>query len=343
MNTPHQPDHQDGTHWLWIRSPQGITPIPQMIPIKGRSRAQHIYVSKFSSSYESRDEGSVVKFAVILSFVWVLIAVSVMAVLSHQDRFSIHLDPWPGEVRSDQDHQRVQDVQHNVQIVDLIQKQSESLRTKPDESVPILSYQDHQTAAQEVIDLKDISKQGRGTQLKKESSSALPLSPSSAFSSDELDHADDQAMNSTALKNNPLSSSYDAFLSSSQDLIAQAVRDNPAAVLSEDIPRGSALSLNTTSYYHMGYFMKMRDQIESVWSFPASARYLGIFGDVKVRFDIKKSGHLMDVKIVKSSGHDILDQEVIQTLYLAAPFDPLPSSWSEQVLEITGVFSYVLR
>ena len=49
------------------------------------------------------------------------------------------------------------------------------------------------------------------------------------------------------------------------------------------------------------------------------------------------------MSILESSGHQVLDREVIRTLEIVAPFDPFPALWTDQLIEITGVFSYVLK
>lgn len=269
-----------------------------------------------------------------------------------------------------------------VQIVDIIQElDSVTSDHEVDAAVKILSHQDHRTKTPMVIDLVDIRRAGAGTEMHlaevKQSVQARPSPQMSAQQVSEpvLPHPDASPMVSGAQRTpsasaadapgiSPASAvatqlssssmqaeerarldrhSYASLLATSQDVIAEQIFKDPAYVLAPELPRGPSLSLNTTKYHHMGYFMKMKAQIEQVWSFPSQARLGGMSGDVKVMFQIEKSGELGKIRILQSSGYPVLDREVVRTLALAAPFDPLPSVWSEQALEVTGMFSYVLQ
>lgn len=256
-----------------------------------------------------------------------------------------------------------------VQIVDLIQEpDAVSSEPRDEAAVNILSHQDHRTATPMVIDLADIQRAGTGTEVQAPAEAArlnevgqAKPAPPRHVSPAEVKPRGSVAELPAALPAVPLAvqppassmpadgrggldrHSYASLLATSQDVIAEQIFQDPAYVVAPELPRGSALSLNTTQYHHMGYFMKMKAQIEQVWSFPPAARLRGLTGNVKVMFQIEKSGDLGKVSILQSSGHEILDREVIRTLALAAPFDPFPLVWSEQELEVTGMFSYVLR
>lgn len=260
--------------------------------------------------------------------------------------------------------------EEDIQVVDILQSPS----APPDPDSPALaSHQDHRTDQQTVVapsknrqmsgrsyrdserDSEELSGQQKpkaalatrsarerlgsvdkslDESLEQEASTfPLPLSPSPSpspspfHSSPKTDDAEGR-------------SPYERFLASSQDVIA---RHHSAYVPIEGVGSANQISLNTRSYKHMGYFMKLRESIESVWSFPVAARYGGMAGSVQVLFKIGRDGQLMDVRVLESSGYRVLDDEVVNSLKRAAPFDPLPSSWQEKELEITGLFSYIYR
>ncbi|MDR2394876.1 MAG: TonB family protein [Treponema sp.] len=58
--------------------------------------------------------------------------------------------------------------------------------------------------------------------------------------------------------------------------------------------------------------------------YPASARKAGIQGISEVSFTIHEDGRVSAVTLVKSSGHPILDEAAMETIYAAAPFPRPP-------------------
>ena len=56
--------------------------------------------------------------------------------------------------------------------------------------------------------------------------------------------------------------------------------------------------------------------------FPAEALQKHIFGDVRLRVDILPNGHVSEIKLLHSSGFDLLDQAAMRSVRLAAPFAP---------------------
>ena len=254
--------------------------------------------------------------------------------------------------------------EEDIQVVDIIQPPS----TPPDRDAPALaSHQDHQTDQQTVVDPSKLSQMaGRSyrdqvplsgrEQLKEEAapvtrSASEQVGISAGAISEQEPSLSPPSLSPVPSVTSPLHSSaktedadarspYERFLASSQDVIA---RHHSAYVPMDGAGSANQISLNTRSYKHMGYFMKLRESIESVWSFPVAARYGGMAGSVQVLFKVGRDGQLMDVQVLQSSGYRVLDDEVVNSLKRAAPFDPIPSSWLEKELEITGLFSYIYR
>lgn len=61
-------------------------------------------------------------------------------------------------------------------------------------------------------------------------------------------------------------------------------------------------------------------------SYPSQARRQRITGEVHVAFTIAANGGVTGVRIVRSSGHAILDEAALQTVQRAAPFPAIPSA-----------------
>ncbi|MEI6128124.1 MAG: energy transducer TonB [Pseudomonadota bacterium] len=91
---------------------------------------------------------------------------------------------------------------------------------------------------------------------------------------------------------------------------------------------------------YSSYLRHLRQKIDSAWEYPASAKERGIEGELRVLFSIEKTGGLLDVKLLQSSGNAVLDQEALRTLHSAAPFNPLPSSLSISRLNVHASFKY---
>ncbi len=102
------------------------------------------------------------------------------------------------------------------------------------------------------------------------------------------------------------------------------------------------LSLNTAGFKFISYFASIKRKIELIWSYPREAALMGMEGKLLVRFTIKKDGSLGDVKLLKSSGFKILDDEAINAIKDAAPFNPIPDRLGVDHLDIYATFEYIL-
>jgi protein TonB len=80
-------------------------------------------------------------------------------------------------------------------------------------------------------------------------------------------------------------------------------------------------------------FAYVRERILKNLHFPASARQRGQTGKIVVSFNLMADGQVERIAIVTGSGHDILDQAVIDTIRRVAPF-PRPPVSAQLVLPI---------
>ncbi len=90
------------------------------------------------------------------------------------------------------------------------------------------------------------------------------------------------------------------------------------------------------------YLRKLKFRIESIWVYPPEAARRGIYGDLYIRFTIKKDGRLGDVELIRTSGYRELDEAALQALRDGQPYWPLPESWGVEALTITGHFIYTI-
>jgi periplasmic protein TonB len=126
---------------------------------------------------------------------------------------------------------------------------------------------------------------------------------------------------------------YDAFSNSSSNNISHAYGLQKA-----DIPNPSGLvnGVTTTpdkSRYLTSHFTYIKDLIHKHLIYPITAKRMGWEGKVVVSFVISSAGHAQDVKISKSSGHEILDENALRAVKTAAPF-PKPPVEAQIVIPI---------
>ncbi len=117
-------------------------------------------------------------------------------------------------------------------------------------------------------------------------------------------------------------------------------------IIAKLTPQKSAdngITFDTKEYKYFGYMQRLREKIEGIWKYPAEAEQRKINGELYIRFTIKKDGGLGAVELVHTSGYKILDDAAIRALRDADPYWPLPDSWDQDSLTVTGHFIYYFQ
>lgn len=91
------------------------------------------------------------------------------------------------------------------------------------------------------------------------------------------------------------------------------------------------------------YQQLIKQKIEENKRYPLLARNKGIEGKVWIKFEILKNGNVKDIKIVKSSHHQILDKAAIESIKKANPFPPFPEGLKESSLIINICLRFQLK
>ena len=92
-------------------------------------------------------------------------------------------------------------------------------------------------------------------------------------------------------------------------------------------PRKRVLtSASTKAAHDAAYLNNWRLTIESIGNlnYPAEATQRDIYGNLRLLVSINADGSLRSMKLLKSSGHRLLDQAAMHIVELAAPFEPFP-------------------
>jgi hypothetical protein len=103
---------------------------------------------------------------------------------------------------------------------------------------------------------------------------------------------------------------------------------------------GSTFSLNTTAWDYAPYLARLKAEIEEHIS-PPVAFYYGIAAwSTRVRFRIARDGRLTELVLLDHRGVKNLQHVALDAVQGAADFEPLPPSFPEPYLEITGGFYF---
>lgn len=134
---------------------------------------------------------------------------------------------------------------------------------------------------------------------------------------------------------------YESLIPTNNEL-AGVMRAGYQDYIDEKLEEGDRVDINTSDYRFIGYFTLMRKAIEAVWYYPSDAARRGLQGEVALEFTIFKDGTVRGVKVLQSSGYEILDRAIVEAIKTASPFSPLPADMRKNKLVITGSFRYVL-
>lgn len=107
-----------------------------------------------------------------------------------------------------------------------------------------------------------------------------------------------------------------------------------------DMGDEAIVSLNTMEFQYVDYFNSIKRAIELVWRYPDEAVIHGISGALSLRFTLKDTGELEDVKLIRTSGHKPLDDEALLAVKVAAPYNAFPVSLAKKRLHIVATFIY---
>lgn len=103
----------------------------------------------------------------------------------------------------------------------------------------------------------------------------------------------------------------------------------------------SVSALKTTDAYYVKQWINKIHRVGRL-NYPEEARRRNIYGDLRVTVALLPDGHIKDIKIIRSSGHSVLDDAAIRIVRLAEPFAPFPEEMRAEydILEITRTWLF---
>ena len=110
-------------------------------------------------------------------------------------------------------------------------------------------------------------------------------------------------------------------------------------------PRTYTISSASTQKSHDALYLdNWRRRVEAVGNrnYPVEAQRRRIFGSLRLLVSQMPDGSVNDVKILSSSGHELLDRSAVDIVYMAAPFEPFPAEIRAEVdiLEIIRTWRF---
>ena len=100
------------------------------------------------------------------------------------------------------------------------------------------------------------------------------------------------------------------------------------------------VQLDTREPKYITYFGSIKRSIELVWQYPEQALRYGLQGKLLMEFIVLGNGELEGIRLIRSSGSSLLDEEALRAVKAAAPFHPIPSWIGESRLVISATFEY---
>jgi len=103
----------------------------------------------------------------------------------------------------------------------------------------------------------------------------------------------------------------------------------------------SVSSLKTADAYYVKQWIKKIHRVGRL-NYPEEARRRNIYGDLRVSVALLPNGHIKDIRVLRSSGHKVLDDAAIRIVRLAEPFAPFPDELKREYdeLEITRTWLF---
>lgn len=83
------------------------------------------------------------------------------------------------------------------------------------------------------------------------------------------------------------------------------------------------------------YKARIRSKLVRLRKYPKEARDQQLQGVATVRFTVNRQGVVSSSRLVRSSGHDIFDKEVMDLIKRCSPFPPMPKEMKRNSITLT--------
>lgn len=104
--------------------------------------------------------------------------------------------------------------------------------------------------------------------------------------------------------------------------------------------REDPVRLDSKEAKYLPYLTTVKQAIDLEWIYPEIAKRYGLQGKLLLEFTVAVSGQLEELRLIRSSGSSILDEEAMRAVQAASPFRPIPRSVGRNHLPIVASFEY---
>ncbi|MTW22513.1 energy transducer TonB [Allochromatium palmeri] len=109
--------------------------------------------------------------------------------------------------------------------------------------------------------------------------------------------------------------------------------------------RRKSISASTREFRYASYLSAWAQKVERIGNlnYPQAARDQRLYGSLILHVAVRADGSLENIRVVRSSGFDMLDRAAIQIVELAAPFSPFPPDIAAEtdVLDIVRTWQFM--
>lgn len=109
-----------------------------------------------------------------------------------------------------------------------------------------------------------------------------------------------------------------------------------------EVEEGETKFLNTRDIVFGSFLRRFENAVYGVWRYPTEAVNLGIEGTTPVRITFNRSGEIVNIELLQSSGSKILDDEVVRTLRQIGPVGSFPKGYEKESFKLIAFFQYGL-
>ncbi|MEN8178186.1 MAG: energy transducer TonB [Pseudomonadota bacterium] len=110
------------------------------------------------------------------------------------------------------------------------------------------------------------------------------------------------------------------------------------------LPKRKAISASTKEYKYAAYLDAWRRKVERIGNlnYPDQAKRQKLYGSMILHVAVKSDGSVEQVRILRSSGHQLLDDAAVRIVRLAAPYSPFPQEINQEtdILDITRTWQF---